>query len=145
MKWVFLIHNEVNESYVFQPVPIGKNPIGIGYYICKICDRIIETPFVLIYNKDNIMILLQHSKSIRNMVVKYMKSMNSKSERYKDWGRWSKLIFFIKGEQADFKPYMGKTDQRWKINSRIQGRLSNHQCKNQKWNAIYYRHKPSSK
>ena len=77
-------YNEVNESYVFQPVPIGKNPIGIGYYICKICDRIIETPFVLIYNKDNIMILLQHSKSIRNMVVKYMKSMNSKSERYKE-------------------------------------------------------------
>ena len=77
-------YSEVNESYVFQPVPIGKNPIGIGYYICKICDRIIETPFVLIYNKDNIMILLQHSKSIRNMVVKYMKSMNSKSERYKE-------------------------------------------------------------
>lgn len=76
-------YNEVDESYVFQPVPIDKIPIGMSCYIYKICDQVIKEPLILTYNKENIMILLQHNKPVRNMLLKYMKSMNSKSERYK--------------------------------------------------------------
>ena len=84
-------YNELDESYVFQDVPMGKTPIGISYYIYKICDNVIKVPLLLTYNKDNIMILLQHSKPVRNMVIKYMKSKNSKSVIYKQLNKLLQL------------------------------------------------------